>query len=271
MLMIIKEVQCKSCMTPSKLTDYVINPYTGCQHGCKYCYAVFMKRFQDIKESWGEFVYAKVNCPDLLKRELAKNKPGNIWLSSVTDPYQPIEGRYKLTRRILETIVASSFRSKFTIEILTKSALVRRDFDLLKRLDAELGVSVNTLDSRTAKLLEPFASPPLDRIKALKEAKARGIRVYGFISPVIPEITKLDELFRELRFCSYVWVELLNTKPAYMARLMPVIKKSFPEAVKPIEFAIKNEDEYFRRISREIKMLEKKYNLKVREIVRHGR
>ncbi|MEK6864536.1 MAG: radical SAM protein, partial [Nanoarchaeota archaeon] len=87
-----KEIKCKSCMTKSKLTDYVINPYTGCMHGCKYCYAVFIKRFQDIKAEWGDFVYAKANCPELLKKELEKNKPGHIWISSVTDCYQPIEG-----------------------------------------------------------------------------------------------------------------------------------------------------------------------------------
>lgn len=267
----VKEIQCKSCMTKSALTDYVINPYVGCQHGCKYCYAVFMKRFQNIREPWGDFVYAKVNCPELLRNELERNRAGNIWLSSVTDPYQPIEGKYKLTRKILDTIAGSPYGKKFTIEVLTKSALIRRDFDVIKKMNAEVGVSVNTLDNKVAGALEPFASLPTERIKTLKKAKEAGIKVFGFISPVIPGITKLDELFRELSFCGYAWVELLNTKPAYMARLMPVIRKNFPDAVHKIRFAIEHEEEYFQQTSKEIRTLEKKHGLKVKEIVRHNK
>jgi DNA repair photolyase len=94
-------------MNKSKITDYVINPYTGCQHGCKYCYATFIRRFQNIKEEWGEFIFPKINCPDLLEKELATNKPGVIWMSSVTDPYTPIEAKYQLTRKILEKIAKS--------------------------------------------------------------------------------------------------------------------------------------------------------------------
>lgn len=265
----IKEVKVKACMTKSKLTDYVINPYIGCQHGCNYCYAVFIRRFQNIKEKWGDFVYVKINCVELLEKELAKNKAGHIWMSSVTDCYSPIEGKYKLTRKILETIAKSPYKKKFTIEILTKSALVKRDFDLLKKLNVELGCSVNTLDEKKARILEPVASPPRERIKTLKLAKEQGIRVYGFISPVIPGITNLEELFRELSFCDYVWVELLNTRKAILDRLMPVIKKEFPEVVEKLEFAINNPKEYYKEIKKEVGILEKKYNLKVKEIVVH--
>jgi len=265
----IKEVEAKHCMTKSKLTDYVINPYIGCQHGCKYCYAVFIKKFQNIKEEWGNFCYAKINCPELLKEELKNNKPGHIWLSSVTDCYSPIEGEYKLTRKILETISKSPYKNKFTIEILTKSALIKRDFDLLKKLNAEIGISINTLDEKTARILEPLASSPKERIKVLKEAKERGIKVYGFISPVLPGITNLDELFKELKFCGYVWVELLNTKSSVINRLMPVIKKNFPSNIKDFDFIIQNPEEYYNYIRREVAVLEKKHGLKVRKIVVH--
>jgi len=256
-------------MTKSKLTDYVINPYTGCQHGCKYCYAVFIKKFQDIKEEWGDFAHVKTNCPELLVKELEKNKPGHIWLSSVTDPYHPLEGKYKLTRKILEIIANSPYKNKFTLEILTKSALVKRDFDLIKELNAELGMSINTLDGKTVRIIEPLASPPALRIQTLKEAKEQGIKVFGFISPVIPGITDLEELFRELKFCDYVWVELLNTKPSVLQRLMPIFKKNFPRSIKELEFTINNPEEYFNNIKEEVKSLEKKYGLKVREVVRH--
>jgi DNA repair photolyase len=119
-------------------------------------------------------------------------------------------------------------------------------------------------------MIEPCASTPTERIKVLKDAKDAGIRVFGFISPVIPGITKLDELFRELSFASYTWVELLNTTPAAMGRLMPVLRKHFPEAVPKIDFAINHEDDYYRNLEKEIRLLEKKHGFKVREIVRHG-
>lgn len=265
----IKEIRAKSCMTKSKLTDYVINPYTGCQHGCKYCYAVFMKRFQNIKEKWGEFLHVKTNCSELLEKELELNKPGHIWMSSVTDCYCPIEAKYKLTRKILETITNSPYKNKFTLEILTKSNLIRRDFDLLKKLKVEVGCSLNTLDEKITRIIEPLAASPRERIKTLKLAKKEGIKVYGFISPVLPGITDLEELFKELNFCDYVWVELLNTKKAVLSRLMPVIKKNFPEKIKEFEFAINTPEEYYAKIKKEVKDLEKKYKLKVREVVVH--
>jgi DNA repair photolyase len=265
----IKEIKVKTCLNKSKLTNYVINPYTGCQHGCKYCYADFIRRFQNIKEKWGDFCYVKINCPELLEKELAKSKPGHIWMSSVTDPYSPIEGKYKLTRKILEIIANSPHRNKFTIEILTKSALVKRDFDLLKKLNAEFGCSINTLNDKFSKIIEPLASPPSERIKVLKEAKEKGIKVFGFISPVLPGITNLEELFKELSFCEYVWVELLNIKKPIVDRLMPVIKKEFPEKIKDFEFMINNYECYCNKIKEQVRLLEKKYKLKVKEIVIH--
>jgi DNA repair photolyase len=266
-----KEIQCKTCMTKSKLTDYVVNPYTGCQHACRYCYADFIRRFQNIKTNWGEFAYAKINCPDLLAKELEKNKPGNIFMASVCDCYMPLDGKYQLTRKILEIISKSPYKNKFTMEILTKSALVKRDLDLLKKINVELGCSINTLDEKTARLIEPLASPPRERINALKEAKKQGIRVFGFISPVLPGITDLEEIFKELSFCNYVWVELLNTRKTILDRFIPFINKNFPEKIEDFEFAIKNPEEYYNKIKAEVTKLEKKYNLKVKELVRHSK
>ncbi len=265
----IKEIKVKSCMTKSKLTDYVINPYMGCQHGCKYCYADFIRRFQNIKDSWGDFVHIKINCPELIGKELEKNKPGHIWFSSVCDCYMPIEGKLKLTRRILEIIANSPYKNKFTIEILTKSTLIRRDFDLLKELNVEVGCSINTLDGRITKIIEPLASSPSERINILKEAKKQGIKVYGFISPVLPGITNLEELFKELSFCDYVWVELLNTRKPILNKLIPIIKKNFPEKIKNFEYAINQPEKYLKEIKNQIEYLEKKYKLKVRKIVAH--
>ncbi len=268
--MIIKKITCKNCMTKSKLTDYVINPYTGCQNGCKYCYADFIRKFQKIKYKWGDFVYAKINCPELLEKELEKNKPGHIWLASVCDCYMPVEKQFGLTRKILETIAKSPFKKKFTIEILTKSSLVERDFDLLKQLNIELGCSINTLNEKYSKIIEPLASLPKERINVLKEAKKQGIKVYAFISPVMPCITNLELLFKELKFCDYVWVEILNIRKPILARLLPIIKEDFPELMEDFENIINNYDEYCNSIENEVKLLSKKYNLKVQEVVTHG-
>ena len=271
--MIIKEIQVKSCLNKSKLTDYVINPYTGCSHGCKYCYATFIRRFQNIKEKWGEFVYAKIDCPELLEKELEKSKPGNIFMSSVCDCYMPLESKFKLTRRILEILAKPKFKNKFTIEILTKSSLVKRDFDLLKKLDCELGLSLGIIDDKISKVIEPNASLPSERIETLREAKKQEIKTYGFISPIIPGLSDLEKIFLKLKEvgCNYVWVELLNTKPSVISGLLPIIKEKFPEAMKDIEFAINHEKEYYKKIKEQVSMLEKKYNLKVREIVRHNK
>jgi DNA repair photolyase len=264
----IKEIKVKNCMTKSKVTDYVINPYVGCSHACHYCYAVFMKRFFNIYEKWGDFCYVKMNCPELLGKELAENKSGYIWMSSVTDCYNPLERKYELTRKILEVVMKSPYKKEFMIGILTKSALVKRDFDLLKKLKCELGMTVNTLNEKISKIIEPFASSPAERVKVLKEAKKEGIQVYGFISPVFPW-TDLEELFKELSFCDYVWVELLNTKKSVLDRMIPVIKEKLPEYFDEFEQMVGNYEGYCERVRGEVKILSKKYKLKVRGVVVH--
>jgi DNA repair photolyase len=265
----IKEIQVKSCLNESKITDYVINPYTGCQHGCAYCYATFIKRFQHIDSEWGKFVYVKKNCPKLLEKELASSNPGNIWLSSVTDCYMPLEEKYGLTRKILEILNNSPRKKDFPVEVLTKSSLVKRDFDLIKLLDAELGISINTLDEKVSRILEPLASSPLERVRALKEAKEKGIQVYAFISPVMPEITDLEEIFRALSFCDYAYIELLNTRKYIVDRLMPVIEREFPKLVASFRGYIANPAEFYLKTESEAKALEKKYGLKVKKIIFH--
>ncbi len=143
MSMIIKEIQAKSILSKSKIYPYVINAYTGCQHGCSYCYARFMKRTTGHKEPWGEFIDVKINAPDLLKAEINKKKPGRVWVSGVCDPYQPLEAKYKLTRQCLEILM----QHKWPVTVQTRSPLVLRDMDIFKEArDWEVGLSVTTAD-----------------------------------------------------------------------------------------------------------------------------
>jgi len=103
--MIVREIYARSILSKSRVFDYVINPYIGCQHGCTYCYARFMKRFTGHKEPWGEFVDVKINAPGLLHQEIYKKPPGRVWISGVCDPYQPLEATYELTKKCLEILV----------------------------------------------------------------------------------------------------------------------------------------------------------------------
>ena len=189
--MIIKEVQPKTILSVSKIYPYVINPYTGCQHNCSYCYAHFMKRFSGHKEPWGQFVDAKVNAPELLKSEIAKKKKARVWISGVCDPYQPLEGKYRLARQCLQLLA----QNDWPVTVQTRSPLVLRDMDILKRgKEFEVGLSVTTADDGIRKLFEPAAPSIKERIRALDELHRAGIRTFVMIAPLLPGAEGLAEL-----------------------------------------------------------------------------
>ena len=181
---VVREIEAKSILNPSKIHDYCVNPYTGCGVGCVYCYAArFMRRYSGHSEPWGEFVDVKVNAPDRLAKQIVRAKKGTIWFSSVCDPYQPLEERYALTRRSLEVLVGQGF----PVQIQTKSARVRRDLDVIRRIpQVEVGFTIATEDETTAGLFEPKASPIGERIEVLREFKAAGIVTFAFAGPLLP-------------------------------------------------------------------------------------
>jgi DNA repair photolyase len=188
--MIVKEIQAKAILSVSKVYDYVINPYTGCQHGCTYCYARFMKRFTGHKEPWGEFVDVKINASDLLQMEIKRKKRGRIWISGVCDPYQPLEAKYKLSRRCLEILE----QYNWPVAVQTRSPLILRDIDILKEAkDFEVGFTVTTMDDGIRKLFESGAPPIKDRINALDVLHRAGIRTYAMIAPMLPGAESLAE------------------------------------------------------------------------------
>src|SRR3972149_7495290 len=197
MSLIIREVKVKSILTKTGIPgiDYCINPYVGCAHGCKYCYAMFMKRFTAHTEAWGSFVDVRINAPEVLLKQIKReDKSGNIIISSVTDPYQPVEGKYRLTRQCLEVLLPYPF----SISILTKSPLVLRDIDLFKKFsDIEVGVTITTDDEKIRKIFEPHAPPIGARINAIKTLHDSGIKTYAFIGPVLP--MNPDALTEKLR------------------------------------------------------------------------
>jgi DNA repair photolyase len=181
---VVREIEAKSILNVSKIHDYCVNPYTGCEVGCVYCYAaLFMRRYSGHSEPWGEFVDVKVNAPALLAKQIVKAKRDTIWFASVCDPYQPLEERYALTRRSLEVLVGRDF----PVEIQTKSARVRRDLDVIRRLsDVEVGFTVATDDETIAGMFEPRASPVGERVEVLREFKAAGVSTFAFAGPLLP-------------------------------------------------------------------------------------
>jgi DNA repair photolyase len=194
--MITREILAKSVLSKSGIdtVSYCVNPYVGCAHGCSYCYASFMKRYTGHHEPWGDFVDIKVNAPVVLQRQVSRARPGTILLSTVTDPYQPAEKTYRVTRSCLEVLSASPF----PVGILTKSPLVLRDVDLLKRLqDVEIGMTITTDDDRVRRVFEPRAPSIGERIQTLKTLHEQGLATYAFIGPVLP--MKPETLARMIR------------------------------------------------------------------------
>jgi DNA repair photolyase len=181
----VREIFAKTVLTRTAISgfDYCLNPYVGCGHGCRYCYASFMKRFTGHKEPWGEFIDVKVNAPLLLKNQLKRAKPGMVAISTVTDPYQPIEKIYKITRGCLEALLDK----QFPVNLLTRSPLCLRDIDLLKRFKKiEVGLTVTTHDEAMKKLFEPCSPSISSRIKALETLRKERVRTYAFIGPLLP-------------------------------------------------------------------------------------
>ncbi|OFW58639.1 MAG: radical SAM protein [Actinobacteria bacterium RBG_16_64_13] len=189
--MIVRETQAKAILSVSKIYDYALNPYTGCEHACSYCYARFMKRFTGHREPWGEFVDAKMNAPELLAVEIGKKKRGTVWVSGVCDPYQPLEARCELTRKCLEILVHAGW----PVRVQTRSPLVVRDMDILREAqDLEVGLSVTTADDGVRELFEPRAPAIGERLRALAQLHAAGIRTFVMIAPMLPGAADLPEL-----------------------------------------------------------------------------
>lgn len=188
--MIVREIRPKSILSTSKVHDYVVNPYVGCQHGCSYCYARFMKRFTGHREPWGQFVDVKANAAELLRAEVRRKKRGTVWVSGVCDPYQPLEARYRLTRECLRILVENDW----PVVVQTRSPLILRDVDLLRAArELEAGLTVTTADDAVRRLFEPQAPPIGERLRALEELHRQGIRTYAMIAPMLPGAEGLPE------------------------------------------------------------------------------
>lgn len=225
--MLLKEqiVEVKDYVTKSNLpaSDYVINPYVGCPHGCKYCYACFMKRFTKHEEEWGTFIDIK-QCSKSINKKRLEGK--TIFLSSVTDCYNQYEEKYCVTQSILKQLIGIDC----TINISTKSDLILRDIDLLKKLNnLTVSLSINTMDEDFRSDMDN-ASSIEDRLKALKKLHENGIYTVLFMSPIFPEITNFREIINvSSSFVDEYWFENLNLRGNYKQTIMDYISQKYPQ------------------------------------------
>jgi DNA repair photolyase len=248
----VKEVRAKSIIVKSGLPegDFVINPYIGCQHGCIYCYARFMKRFTGHKDPWGEFVDVKINAPDLIPENTDKFRSKWITIGSVCDPYQPIERKYELTRKILKKLVGLQPH----LDLMTKSDLVVRDIDLFKQFkNCIIALSLSTLDDKIRRRWEPLASSVDQRINALKELHQSGVQTALFISPIFPIITDWKKLVAKTKsFADEYWFENLNLYPSVKDNVYRFLEENRPELVERYRDIYSNESNYWQSEEEEI-------------------
>jgi DNA repair photolyase len=267
-LMKIKEIKAKSIITKSALTDYVINPYVGCPHGCLYCYARFMKRFTNHPEPWGHFVDVKINAPDLIPQKTDKYKNKSILMSSVTDPYHPIEIKYKLTRKILEKLISLQPQ----LEILTKSDLVLRDIDLIKKFkNCLVTFSLSFLDEKLRRQLEPLAVSAERRINALKKLHKAAIKTAVFISPIFPQITDWQKIINKTKnFTNEYWFENLNPYFSIRKNIYKFLKKNNPQLIKKYNQIWSGKSKYWDEEEKGIKQFCKTSKLICKIYFHHG-
>src|SRR5579864_5968726 len=254
---------------------WTINPYRGCEFGCRYCYARYTHEFMEMRDGmeFEQKIYVKQHASNLLRQELRRVKPGeSIALGTATDPYQPAERRYEVTRAILEEFAR---HQGYELGIVTKSNMVTRDLELLKQVAKSnrlsIHVTITTLDVELARILEPRAPRPDLRVDAVRTLAQAGLRVGVSCSPVVPGITDspadLESLIRVASEsgADYVFANPLFLKPCSAAVFLPFLEQNFPHLAD--NYRQRYQDRaflppaYAKRLSQLIGRLKEKYKL----------
>ena len=241
------KIMAKKAFTRTKIpgAQWVINQYIGCQHACLYCYAKFMGKWYDYGE-WGNWVVVKENIPELVKKERVT---GRVYMSSVSDAYQPIERDLELTRRILENMDKST-----ELSILTKSELVLRDVDIFRKFESiEVGLTINGFSEMVKREIEPYTTTNERRINALKTLYEKEINNYAFISPIIPGLVNVENLIQKTKdFTDFYIFEFLNLRASgkefrdWLSHNYPRIYEFMHNEAKYTDYVMKVKDIIYR-------------------------
>ena len=254
---------------------WTINPYRGCEFGCHYCYARYTHEFMELRDGreFEQKIYVKQHTSDLLRHDLRGVKPGEgIALGTATDPYQPAERRYEVTRGILEEFAR---HRGFELGIVTKSNLILRDLDLLRALSRSnvlsIHITITTLNIELARILEQRAPRPDLRMDAVRELSEAGIRVGVSCSPVLPGITdspaNLEAVVRAAAAAGarHIFAGPLFLKPCSAAVFLPFLEQYFPQLVENYRQRYQDRSflppSYGKRIAQLIASLRKKYGI----------
>jgi len=254
---------------------WTINPYRGCEFGCKYCYARYTHEFMEMRDSleFEQKIYVKQQAAWLLRHDLKKVKHGeSIALGTATDPYQPAERRYGITRAILEEFAQ---HAGLELGIVTKSNLILRDLELLQRVGKQnrlaINLTVTTLDTKLARILEPRAPRPDLRLEAVRKLSSAGLRVGVICAPVLPGITDspadLESLVKATAEAGGHWIYAnpLFLKPCSEKVFIPFLEKVFPQLAENYRQRYQSRaflpDSYRKRISSLVAGLREKYGL----------
>ena len=268
----INEKLAKSVITKSGLpgADFVLNPYTVCSHSCIYCYADFIKRFTGHgEEDWGDFVDVKINAPELIEKDMMKTPSQSlILIGSVTDPYQPLEDKYKITRKCLEEFLKLKLIPE--LQIITKSPLVTRDIDLFNKFkNIRVAISLGILNEELARDFEPYAPSPLSRLDALKKLDKEGIKTALFVSPILPGISEVEKIIDAAKdFVDEMWFENINVRANNRERILSLVKFHRPKLLHLYEGLDKNIT-YWNEVERKIRRKCKKEGIRCKIYFNH--
>jgi DNA repair photolyase len=235
-----REEPCRTALNPVKGMPFPwsLNPYTGCVHRCTFCYVRGFERRADrpADERYGTVIRIKVNVADVLRRELARRSWAReeVTIGAATDPYQPAEGRYRLTRACIEELA----RARTPLSIITRGPLVRRDVDVLQdaalRAEVSVNVSVPTLDEQVWRTTEPSTAPPRRRLEVVRMLVDAGIRTNVAIAPILPGLSdrpeQLAEAVKAARAAGahHIWANVLHLKPGTREHFLEALERDWP-------------------------------------------
>ncbi|MDI6820239.1 MAG: radical SAM protein [Candidatus Hodarchaeaceae archaeon] len=251
-------ITCRTALSQSRLPGlrYSLNPYLGCEHGCIYCYSRSIFRDRQLALNWGKFVKAKQNIQEVLTQELKRKPKGTIGLSTVTDPYQPLESKLQLTRKCLEILSAHDF----PVSIQTKSNLVLRDVDLIEPGKFDVGVTITTMDEDLTSKIEPRSPRPDARTQVLEEFASRGVETWLFLGPIIPEVNDCKESLEQVvevakKTGSKLMYDKLNLRRWVLESIAPFIEGERPGLVEQLPALLNLKSGWWLEISSMVKTL----------------